>query len=345
MTDPFEPPENFLGLPEGISRRDRSAVIVLPIPYEQTTSFGAGAREGPRAILRASRSVELYDEESGEEAARAGIHTLPAIETDARGPEAMRARIADVVASVFTPDRLLVALGGEHSVTPGIVDGVARRHREFTVVQFDAHADLRDEYQGSRMSHACAMRRVLETHPLVSVGIRSLSAEEAAFARERRLRSIPAAAFADPLVDVDAAAARLVGAIETEAVYVTFDLDAFDPSILPATGTPEPGGLGWYATLRLLAAVARERRVIAFDVVELAPIPGQTASDCLAAKLAYRLIGFALASRRRGPRARAGSSRGAPGRRARPSQPGRGRASARRGDSDPGSRRGRRPAP
>ncbi len=297
MRLPLEPPENFLGLPEKLSRRNTSDVLVLPIPYEQTTSYGGGTREGPRAILRASRNVELYDEEFDSEPAERGIHTLPAIEPDARGPEAMRERIARVVESVLREGQLLVALGGEHSITPGVVDGIAKRHRAFTVVQFDAHADLRESYQDSPMSHACAMRRVLETHPVVSVGIRSLSSEEAEFARERRLPSIPASAFAEPGADLDAIAQRFVAMIATDAVFITFDLDALDPSILPSTGTPEPGGLGWYPTLHLLRALARRKRIVGIDVVELAPIPGLPGPDFLAAKLTYKMIGYALEGR------------------------------------------------
>jgi agmatinase len=306
MTSPFQPPENFGGLPSRLTRRNASAVLVLPIPYEQTTSYGAGAREGPRAILHASRNVELYDEAYGGEPAERGIHTLPAIETHADGPAAMRRRIAETVASAARGGQFLLALGGEHSITPGIVDGIATRYPKFTVVQFDAHADLRDSYQDTRESHACAMRRVLETHPVVSVGIRSLSSEEAEFARARRLPSIPASAFADPRADLDALAKRLVEAVETRDVYLTFDLDAFDPSLVPATGTPEPGGLAWYPTLHLLRALARERRIVAADIVELAPIPGLSGPDFLAAKLAYLIMGYVLrrtTGRGRGARA------------------------------------------
>lgn len=305
MTSLFQPPENFGGLPEDLSRRAGSAVLVLPIPYEQTTSYGSGARGGPRAILAASRNLELYDEEYGGEPAERGIHTLPAIETHAEGPSAMRRRITEVVTSIRRDAQLLVALGGEHSITPGIVDGIAVRTPDITVVQFDAHADLRDSYQDTRESHACAMRRVLETHPVVSVGIRSLSSEEAAFAQKRRLPSIPASAFAGPGRDLDALAARLLAAIETEEVYLTFDLDVLDPSILPATGTPEPGGLGWYEALHLLKTLAVSRRIVAADIVELAPIPGLSGPDFLAAKLVYKIIGYSLrssAAGRRSPR-------------------------------------------
>ncbi len=309
MTSPFQPPENYGGLPSRLSRRNASAVLVLPIPYEQTTTYGAGTREGPRAILHASRNLELYDEEYGGEPAERGIHTLPAIETHAEGPAAMRRRIADVVAAAARGGQLLVALGGEHSITPGIVDGVATRHPKLTVVQFDAHADLRDSYQDTRESHACAMRRVLETHPVVSVGTRSVSSEEVEFARGRSLPSIPATAFADPRADLDALASRLLEAVETRDVYLTFDLDALDPSLVPSTGTPEPGGLLWYPTLHLIRALARERRIVAADIVELAPIPGLTGPDFLAAKLAYHIIGYALKGSPRKPRGAAKPAR------------------------------------
>lgn len=298
MSSDFSPLENFGGLPEELTRRATSEVLVLPIPYEQSTSYGGGTRNGPRAILHASRFVEYYDPDFGGEAFTRGVHTLPAIEPHYAGPDAMRERIASVVGDVAPEGKLLACLGGEHSITPGIVDGVARATRDFTVVQFDAHADLRDEFEGTRMSHACAMRRVVETHPVVSVGIRAVSLEEVEFAKKHALPSIPAIDFADPRTDLDAIARRLLDAIKTEKIFITFDLDALDPSILPATGTPEPGGLGWYAALHLLKALARERQIVAFDVVELAPIPGLHAPDFLAAKLAYLLMGYALKAKR-----------------------------------------------
>lgn len=300
MESHFSPAENFGGLPEDLTRRDTSAVLVLPIPYEQTTSYGGGTRNGPRAIIHASRFVEYYQRDLGGEAFTHGVHTLPALEPDYAGPEAMRARIADVVAELMREKKLLVCLGGEHSITPGIVDGVARDGRAFTVVQFDAHADLREEYEGSSMSHACAMRRIAETHPVVSIGIRAVSTEEVEFAAARGLTSIAAEEFADPRADLDAIAARILRAIPTDDVYLTFDLDALDPSILPSTGTPEPGGLGWYTALHLLKAIVAAKRIVAFDIVELAPIPGLHAPDFLAAKLTYLLMGYIL---KRPPRA------------------------------------------
>jgi agmatinase len=291
------PPENFGGLPDELSRRSSSAVLVLPIPYEQTTSYGGGTRNGPRAILHASRFVEFYDSHVDGEPFLRGVHTLSAVAQHGGGPVAMRERIAGAVGSAMAEGKLLVALGGEHSITPGVVDGVARHVKDFTVVQFDAHADLRDEYEGSRMSHACAMRRVLETHPVVSIGIRAVSTEEVEFARAQRVPTIPAERVAAPGADLAAVEREMLAAIRTERVFVTFDVDALDPSIMPSTGTPEPGGLDWYTTLRLLRALAREREIVAFDVVELAPIPGLHAPDFLTAKLTYMLMGAILERR------------------------------------------------
>jgi agmatinase len=234
--------------------------------------------------------MELWDEEIGA-IYRAGIHTLPELEPTARGPEAMAERVERAVSWILEQGKLPVMLGGEHSLTAGAVRAAARRHAHLSVLQLDAHADMRDRYLDSPFSHACVMRRVRELVPAASVGIRSMSEEEA-----RHLEAHPAPMWStrqfralrsnwDPIL----------GAL-TDEVYVTFDLDALDPSVLPATGTPEPGGLDWYEAVDLLAAVSRRARIVGFDVVELAPLPGQVASDFLAARLTYRLIGLALAS-------------------------------------------------
>ena len=283
-------PTNFGGLPEEFSALERSRAVVLPVPYDFTTTYVGGARSGPRAILSASQNMELWDEELGA-TYRAGIHTLPEVEPTAAGPEAMVARVEEAVGWILDQDRLPVMLGGEHSITAGAVRAAAARFPGLSVLQLDAHADMRDRYLDSPFSHACVMRRIREHVPASSVGIRSLSEEEA-----EHLRRHPA-----PLWSTRQFRA-LKGGLEpileslTGEVFVTFDLDALDPSILPATGTPEPGGLDWYEAVDLLAAVARRTRIVGFDVVELAPIAGQVASDFLAARLTYRLIGLALAS-------------------------------------------------
>ncbi len=283
-------PFNFGGLEAEHAALEGARIAVLPAPYDFSTTYQGGTRWGPRAILEASRNMELWDEELGA-TWRAGIHTLLELEPTALGPEAMAERVEQAVGWILECSKLPVMLGGEHSLTAGAVRAVAKRTRGLSVLQLDAHADMRDRYLDSPYSHACVMRRVREIVPAVSVGVRSMSEEEA-----KHLEREPSAVWSvrafralqgrwDPILKA-----------LTDDVYVTFDLDALDPSVLPATGTPEPGGLDWYEAVDLLAAVAKRSRIVGFDVVELAPIPGQVASDFLAARLAYRLMGLALAS-------------------------------------------------
>jgi agmatinase len=281
-------PENFGGLDADHSALERSRAVILPVPYDFTTSYQGGARLGPRAILAASRNMELWDEEVGA-VYRSGIHTLPELEPAAEGPETMAARVERAVDWILERDKLPVMLGGEHSLTVGAVRAAARRTPRLSVLQIDAHADMRDSYLGSPFSHACAMRRVRDVAAAVSVGIRSLSEEEAElFARApwpmwstRQFRSL--AGDRAPILDA-----------LSDEVYVTVDVDGLDPSVMPATGTPEPGGLDWYELVDLLRSVAERKRVVGFDVVELAPLPGQVAPDFLVARLVYRLIGWSL---------------------------------------------------
>lgn len=287
---PMGLPQNFGGLDEEFSALERARAVVLPVPYDFSTTYQGGTRWGPRAILSASQNMELWDDELGA-TYRGGIHTLPEVEPTALGPEAMAARVEQAVDWILERGKLPVVLGGEHSITAGSVRAAARRFEGLSVLQFDAHADMRERYLDSPYSHACVMRRVRESAPAVSVGIRSYSEEEALHLREhpvpiwspRALRAL--GGDFGPVLD------GLTG-----TVFVTFDLDALDPGTLPATGTPEPGGLDWYEAVDLLRAVAARSRIVGFDVVELAPIPGQVASDFLAARLVYRLIGLALAS-------------------------------------------------
>ncbi len=263
---------------------------VLPVPYDFSTTYQGGTRWGPRAILSASQNMELWDDELGA-TYRAGIHTLPEVEPTALGPEAMAARVEQAVDWILERGKLPVILGGEHSITAGAVRAAARRFPGLSVLQFDAHADMRERYLDSPYSHACVMRRVRESVPAASVGIRSCSEEEAEYLRQHPVPVWSTRAFRALRGDWQGILGSLTG-----SVFVTFDLDAFDPGVLPATGTPEPGGLDWYEAVDLLRAVAAHSRIVGFDVVELAPIPGQVASDFLAARLVYRLIGLALAS-------------------------------------------------
>ena len=272
-------------------------VAVLPVAYEGTVSYGKGASRGPRAILAASAQLEMYDEELDCRIDEVGIITLPpVIPPPDEPPEAVMERIHAAMLPAIRDGKLPLTLGGEHSITYGVLTALlaARGGRPFSVLQIDAHADLRPEYQGSRHSHASIMARVHELGlPFVQVGIRSLSGPERAFLRSEGLeRNVFWAQdiLADPGGEWIGAAVDRLG----EEVYITFDLDGLDPSIMPATGTPEPGGLDWSTALALLRRVGQRRRVIGCDITELAPIEGLHAPDFLAARLACKLIGYAL---------------------------------------------------
>ena len=294
----FGPPRTFLGLPPALSDYASARVALLPVPYDATTSYRAGTRDGARAIIDASAQIELYDADLDREPAGVGIHTLNGLEPDFGSPERMVARVQAATARLLDDGKFPLLLGGEHSLTPGAVAACLARHPGLGVLHLDAHADLRDEYHGTPRSHACAMRRVIDLGcPLVSVGIRSLSAAEAAFRRgAERLVTISAADVARARHDaaaLDALWERAVAGLP-EAIYVTVDLDVFDPSLMEAVGTPEPGGLDWWEVTGLLRRACAARRVVGADVVELAPAEGPESCAFAAAKLTYALIGYAL---------------------------------------------------
>jgi len=283
-------PLNFGGLEGDLAALDRARIAVLPVPYDFTTTYQAGTRSGPRAILTASQNMELWDEEVGT-TYTAGIHTLPDVEPTAAGPGAMVERVEQAVGWILDQGKLPAVLGGEHSITGGAVRAAARRFERLSVLQIDAHADMRDTYLDTPHSHACVMRRVREHVPAASVGIRSMSEEEAAY-----LAAHPAPIWSTRRFRALGGRYDAVLDALTDEVYVTFDVDGLDPSIMPATGTPEPGGLDWYEAVDLLQAVSKRARIVGFDVVELAPLAGHVASDFLAARLTYRMMGLALAS-------------------------------------------------
>jgi agmatinase len=314
----WELPHNFLGLDEEASNFERAKVVILPVPYESTTSYGGGTRMGPGAIIEASRYIELYDQELDTEQYEVGICTLPAVELSGAGPEEAVLGLRKAYDAVRTAakGKFVIALGGEHSISsapvlswvdafaaerPALpefgdvikksgerVDSADVAARKITVLQFDAHTDLRVEYEGSPYSHAAVMHRVIDRVNLVSVGIRALTREE----RELCRRNDNIHLFMADDVHTGEAWMDDVLARLTQDVYISFDVDCFDPSLVPSTGTPEPGGLQWYPVLKLLRRVFRERNVIAADVVELAPTPGLHAPDFLVAKLIYKMIGY-----------------------------------------------------
>lgn len=299
MHDLYQTPWNFLGLPEDASGPAVSRGWLLPVPYESTTSYGAGTRDGPAAILAASRQVELYDHEFGAEPAVGyGIHTTLPLSLVHRSPDAMVQAVEEAVAGILAGTQrpeVLGVLGGEHTISAGIVRGLARAQTadSLVVVHVDAHSDMREEYEGSPFSHACAARRILEVCPVFQIGIRNLSIGEASFLRGRRdVRTVFAEEACDPKGRFLNELARFV---RKKRVFFTVDLDGLDPSIMPAVGTPEPGGLSWERVLEVARTVcANAAGVPVFDVVELAPIPGFRAPDFLAARLVYKLFSYAL---------------------------------------------------
>ncbi|MBF0160453.1 MAG: agmatinase [Magnetococcales bacterium] len=284
----------FAGI-ESVALQDAS-VVILPIPYGATLSYMTGAAQGPMALLMASMQIETFDEELQQDIAHIGLHTLPPVDIDLSCPEAMHRAIHDQALVYGNQGCCLIAIGGEHSITSGLVKARQTLTAEpFSLLQIDAHADLRASYQGTRWSHACVMRRIFDYDiPCVRVGIRSLSAAEWLFIHEQQLIStffwahdiVPAAKqgnhdWMDRLIEM-----------LLPSVYITIDMDGFDPSVVPAVGTPEPGGLDYYTVLRLLRLVYSKCTVIGCDINELSPIPGQPASDFLAAKLVYKMISY-----------------------------------------------------
>ncbi len=277
---------NYGGIDSHSSLADAKFVVV-PVPYDLTSTYQSGSRRGPDAILDASANMELYDEELRKETYLAGIHTLVPLAADARGPGEMVASVREQITRVLVHGKIPVMLGGEHSISLGAVQAMQEKYPALSVLQLDAHADLRDSYQGSPYSHAAVARRIAEICPLVQVGIRSMSVEEAVFMAAGTVRTLTV-----DTIRADKGWQEKVLEYLSGDVYVTIDLDVFDPAIMPSTGTPEPDGLAWRDVLSLLRQLSRRRRIRGFDVVELAPVPGLVAPDFLAAKLVYRLMGY-----------------------------------------------------
>ncbi|MBI5524963.1 MAG: agmatinase [Deltaproteobacteria bacterium] len=280
-------PNNFMALHQNLSAYDASQVVILPVPYDATLSYRPGSRLGPRAIIEASRNVETFDLEIMADPSVAGIHTLDEVEPDMRGPEHMVSKVQGLTKPLLADRKFVIMLGGEHSLTCGAVAAHKARHEHISVLQIDAHLDLRDEYEGTPYNHACVMRRIFDLCEFVQVGIRSGCAEEYEFARRKKLRPFFAHDLDRDGKWMEQAIARL-----GENVYITIDLDGLDPAVIPAVGTPEPGGLGWFETLKLLRMVCERRHVVGADVMELSPIPGNVQGDFAAAKLVYKLIGY-----------------------------------------------------
>ena len=280
-------PHNFLALPEKDCELDRAKVVLIPVPYDSTTSFRGGARDGPDAIIQASYGLEDYDDELDLDVSLVGIHTTPKLEPHTGGPAAMIDRVKAAVQAYAGPGRVMGILGGEHSISVGSVQAHLASYPDLSVLYLDAHADLRNDYMGTSWGHASGARRIHEMCPLVLVGVRSLSLEERDYIRSNSLPT-----FYWPSACDDQSLLRSVLAHLGPNVYVSVDLDALDPALMPAVGTPEPGGMGWYQVTSLLRGIAESRRIVGFDVTELAPSLGPAACAYTAAKLVYKLVAY-----------------------------------------------------
>jgi len=279
----------FGPLPEAKTKLETAKVVILPVPYDGTSTWMKGADRGPAALFHASQYLELYDIETDSEVYEQGIFTAPAVK-EKGAPEKMVASVREAVSDFLAKEKFVVTIGGEHSVSIGAAQAHGQKYQNLSVLQLDAHTDLRAEYHGSKYNHGCVMGRIKETLPIVQVGIRSMGADEKPFLEKDRVF------FAHEIYNKndwqDKAIAKL-----TDQVYISLDLDVFDPSVLPSTGTPEPGGLGWYQVMEFLKRVVKEKQVVGFDVVELCPNPNDKSSDFLAAKLIYMLLSYILYNR------------------------------------------------
>jgi agmatinase len=287
VADLFSPPLNFAGLSSPFSDLETAQVVILPVPYDSTTDWHSGTREGPQAIIQASQYLELYDLELGQEIHKVGIHTLPALQPALNSPGEMATRVYQVTRVLNDRGKFIAMLGGEHSVSLGTVKALSSKYDNLCVLQLDAHADLRDEYCGTKYSHACIMRRILELCPITQVGIRSLSLEEQLFINQNNMQPF----YSSKSISKSASLKQIVDSL-CNNVYISIDLDVFDPSVMPAVGTPEPGGMQWHEILNLLSFVAKRRNIVGFDLMELCPGQGPDSCAFLAAKLVYKLIGY-----------------------------------------------------
>ncbi|NIP27878.1 MAG: agmatinase [Phycisphaerae bacterium] len=277
-------PLNFGYLPEQYSKPDKSSIVVIPVPYDGTSTWIKGADKGPEAIIEASANMELYDIETDSEVYTKGIFT----DNPVRGlsfPEEVIETLESIVGYHIEDGKFVVVMGGEHSISIGSVKAHVKNHKDLTVLQLDAHSDLRDEYNGSKYSHACVMARIAELCPFLQVGIRSMDASEKKRMDKQRT-------FLAEDINTDKNWIKKVTSKLSESTYITIDLDVFDPSAMPSTGTPEPGGLFWYDVLALLKAVSEKSNIVGFDVVELCPDEKNKAPDFLAAKLIYKLLSY-----------------------------------------------------
>ncbi|MUH35416.1 agmatinase [Zobellia amurskyensis] len=276
--------KNYAGIPDKFAQLETAKVVLIPVPYDGTSTWGKGADKGPQAFLEASENMELYDIETNTEVYEQGIHLAEAI-TENSSPEAVVNAVHKRTKKYIKRNKFVTLFGGEHSISIGTIRAFNECFDNLTVLQIDAHADLRESYEGTKYNHACAVHEASQTTNLIQVGIRSMDAIERTFMDEEKTF------FAHDMAQDEYWMDKVIEAM-TDNVLITFDLDAFDPSIMPSTGTPEPGGLFWYETLEFLKQVFEEKNVVGFDIVELCPNPSEKSSDFLAAKLYYKMLSY-----------------------------------------------------
>ncbi len=277
--------KNFGGIEDRYADFENSAVLLQSIPYDGTSTWGKGANHGLKAFLDAAENMELYDIETDSEVYKKGIHILPEI-SESKSPEASFKAIYSSTKKLIQNNKFFTFFGGEHSISIGVIKAFYEKYEDLTVVQLDAHADLRKTYLGSAYNHACALHDASQNTNLIQVGIRSM--DEC----EKQYLNTDKCFFAQDIIDHNDWMEEALELMNTKHLYITIDLDVFDPSIMPATGTPEPGGLHWYQTLEFLRRIFEEKNVIGFDIVELAPIPNHKAPQFLVSKLYYKLLSY-----------------------------------------------------
>lgn len=284
-SEPVAP--GFGALDPALASLERARIVMVPVPYDRTASYQKGTALGPDAIIEASRHMEIYDEELGLEPSEVGIHTVAPVSGNDDPPEVMAAKVEKEVGRYLKMGKMPVVLGGEHSVSIGAIRAYEKVYPRLSVVQLDAHADLRESFEGTPYNHACIMRHFAGRIPTLQIGIRSMSKEEGDFVREKRLMLVPPREFSRR----PEAALELLDRL-TDDIYLTIDVDFFDPAIVPGTGTPEPGGPGWHETMEFIRGLCHRKKVVGFDVNELRPIPGEASSDFLVARLVYKVIAY-----------------------------------------------------
>ncbi|XCI75745.1 MAG: agmatinase [Flavobacteriales bacterium] len=276
--------KTFAGIPQSYTQLETAKVVLIPVPYDGTSTWGKGADKGPEAFLEAAENMELYDIETDSEVYRRGIYLTTTV-TEESSPERMIQSVYNTTKIYLSQDKFVTLIGGEHSISIGSIRAFGEQFPQLSVLQIDAHTDLRPNYQGSPYNHACAMHDTSQKYPLIQVGIRSMDTEERPYIQAGHVF------YAHEIYQNDAWMQKALEAL-SGLVFITIDLDAFDPSITPSTGTPEPGGLLWYPILKFLRKVFKKKQIVGFDIVELAPNKGERATAFLAAKLYYKLLSY-----------------------------------------------------